>query len=133
MLSNELYVSVVHTNVSIGDSNSYGRKGILSAPIFMDNVACYGSEDKLVDCSYHTDTNEDNHINDIWIKCNVTVSVFTSANVNDNSNNNTSSTIALAMSMIALGISVLVLVVLLIGYLVYRHKSNTHNIMGSSR
>ena len=130
MLSNELYISVVHTNTSIGDSNSYGRKGILSAPIFMDNVACYGSEGKLVDCSYHTDTNEDNHINDIWIKCNVTVSVFTSANVN---NNDTSSTVALAMSMIALGISILVLVVLLIGYLVYRHKSNTHNIIGSSR
>ena len=112
-------------NTSIGDSNSYGRKGIRSAPIFMDNVACYGSEEKLVDCSYHTDTNEDNHINDIWIECNVTVSVITSTNVNGNSNNNAPSMVALAMSIIALGISILVMV-FLIGCLVYRHKSNTH-------
>ena len=91
----------------------------------MDNVACYGSEEKLTDCSYHTDTNEDNHINDIWIECNVTVSVIASANVNGNSNNNAPSMVALAMSMIALGISILVMV-FLIGYLVYRHKSSTH-------
>ena len=86
----------------------------------MDNVACYGSEDKLIDCTYHTDTTEDNHINDIWIECNVTVS-----GMNGNSNNNAPSMVALAMSLIALGISILVFV-LLLGYLVYRHKSNTH-------
>ena len=38
----------------------------------MDNVACYGSEDKLIDCSYHTDTTEDDHSNDIWINCDTT-------------------------------------------------------------
>ena len=38
----------------------------------MDNVACYGLEDKLVECNYHTDTTEDDHSNDIWINCDTT-------------------------------------------------------------
>ena len=37
----------------------------LSTPIFMDHVACFGFEDKLIDCSYHTDTSEDDHSADI--------------------------------------------------------------------
>ena len=48
------------------------ESGILSAPIHMDNVACYGSEDKLIDCSYHTtDTKKHQHDEDIWIKCGI--------------------------------------------------------------
>ena len=42
---------------------------VRSAPIHIDNVACYGSEDKLIDCAYHTDTSEDTHAGDIWIDC----------------------------------------------------------------
>ena len=38
----------------------------------MDNVACYGSEEKLSDCTYHKNTIEDEHINDVWINCNAT-------------------------------------------------------------
>ena len=38
----------------------------------MDNVACYGSEDKLIHCSFDTDTSEDDHINDVWVNCNIT-------------------------------------------------------------
>lgn len=35
----------------------------------MDNVACLGSEDKLIDCTYHTDTSEDDHSADIQVHC----------------------------------------------------------------
>ena len=35
----------------------------------MGYVGCYGSEDKIIDCSYHTGTTEDDHSNDVWINC----------------------------------------------------------------
>ena len=35
----------------------------------MDNVACYGSEERLLDCAHDTDTIGDVHNNDIWVKC----------------------------------------------------------------
>ena len=114
----------MYKHINTGNSNSYERKGLLSAPIFMDNVACYGSEDKLIDCSYHTDTTEDNHNNDIWIECDVTDTVITLANTSG-SLNNTTTMVALAMSAIALGIGILV-IVFLTGCQVCRHKSKTH-------
>ena len=40
----------------------------LSTPIFMDNVVCFGSEDKLIDCSYHSDTSENDHSTDIRVQ-----------------------------------------------------------------
>ena len=85
----------------------------------MDNVACYGSEDKLINCSYHTDTTEENHINDIWIDCDVTDNVATSQN--------TTSMVAQAVIALALAIGFLAIVILIgIGYQVYRHKRSTH-------
>ena len=89
----------------------------------MDNVACYGSEAKLIDCSYYMNTNEDDHINDIWIDCDATIDAVTSANSNETSTS-TTSTIALAVALIALCISFLV-TALLIGYILYSHKSKT--------
>lgn len=41
----------------------------VSAPIYMDHVGCYGLEAKLVDCSYSTDTSEDDHSEDIGVQC----------------------------------------------------------------
>lgn len=35
----------------------------------MDSVGCYGSEAKLIECSYHMDTSEDSHSGDVWIDC----------------------------------------------------------------
>ena len=46
-----------------------GYKKRLSCPIFIDNVVCNGSETKLIECSYHTHTNEDKHSEDVWVKC----------------------------------------------------------------
>ena len=47
----------------------HGHKHRLSSPIFVDIVACYGPESKLTECSYHTDTSEDDHDKDVWVKC----------------------------------------------------------------
>ena len=45
----------------------------------MDNVGCYGSESKLIECSYdytyifynfyHPNISEDDHSEDIWVNC----------------------------------------------------------------
>ena len=124
----------------IGYSDSYERKGILSAPIFMDNVACYGSEQKLIDCTYHTDTTEDRHSNDIWINCNVTGASkpatqatsdtieFTnpSAKIVTDESTTIPSIFGLGLALIALSITILA-IIFLIGYIiVYRHKNKPH-------
>ena len=46
-----------------------GHTRRISAPIFMDNVACFGSEDNLIECTYHTDTSEDDHSTDVRVHC----------------------------------------------------------------
>ena len=47
----------------------YEAKGVISAPIYLDNVACYGSEERLTNCTYSTDTSEDSHTDSIWLDC----------------------------------------------------------------
>ena len=105
----------------------------------MDNVACYGSENKLIECSSNMDTSEDKHFDDIWINCNITgdkqqatqaTSVTTddvipSVNTLTNESTTTTSTVALVAALIGLGISIVV-IAFLIGYIVYRRrKTNT--------
>ena len=131
----------VWLHIIIGDYVAYQRKGILSSPIFMDNVACYGSENKLIDCSYNTDTTEDEHLNDIWINCNVasdkeqvtqatsdtTEVVSPSANTLTNESSTTTSTVSLVVALIGLGIS-MVVIAFLIGYILYKRKRKTNGI-----
>ena len=45
---------------------SFGRGTGL---ILMDNVACVGSEARLVDCMYSPDTGSDYHSEDAGVKC----------------------------------------------------------------
>ena len=123
------------------------RSGI-QCPIHMDNVACYGSEDRLTDCTYHTDTSEDTHDNDIWIICgtqrtdssglpnNKTTESTASSGPPTNITTVATSTLSNEPSMnttiiLAIGISVVVAlvigiiaVVLLIIYR-YKHKGGT--------
>jgi hypothetical protein len=106
----------------------------------MDNVACYGSEDKLIDCTYHTDTTEDRHSNDVWINCNVTGASkpatqatsdtieFTnpSAKIVTDESTTIPSIFGLGLALIALSITILA-IIFLIGYIiVYRHKNKPH-------
>lgn len=49
--------------------HQYKRR--IHSPIYLNNVACFGSETKLTECSYHTDTNADKHSEDIWVNCNI--------------------------------------------------------------
>ena len=72
----------------------------------MDNVACYGSEDKLTDCTFNTQTSEDVHNNDIWIECSSVIG--TSMSTINNEENNT----ALIISLVAVCGLLLVLVVI---------------------
>ena len=108
--------------MKIGDSDSYEMKGILSAPIFMDNVGCYGLETKLIDCSYHKNNDEDDHINDVWIKCDIATTALTSAVNSSEKSTSTSSVVAMTISLAALGVGILV-IAFLVGYLLYMHKS----------
>ena len=101
----------------------------------MDNVACYGSEDKLIDCTYHTDTTEDDHSNDIWINCNVTGTSKTatfdiispSAKTVTDESTNITPIIGLGVAFLGLSITILV-IIFLIGYIVCRCKSKPHTI-----
>jgi uncharacterized protein YxeA len=87
---------------------------ILSVPIFVNNVACYGSEDKLIDCNYHTDTTEDDHSNDIWINCDTT----------EQSSDQSTAKAALSISVVLLVIFIVVIVILIIiAVLLYKRKS----------
>ena len=48
---------------------SYARFGRGSGPILMDDVGCTGSESRLIDCRYDSNTGEDNHNEDASVRC----------------------------------------------------------------
>ena len=48
-------------------SSAYFGQGIGS--IFLDNVACSGSETSLISCSYTTPTSSDSHSEDAGVRC----------------------------------------------------------------
>ena len=58
-----------HSFFTIGKHSRIPVTNALSTPIFMDNIGCQGTENKLIECGYHTDTSEDGHSGDIWIDC----------------------------------------------------------------
>ena len=40
-----------------------------SGPIHLDTVSCSGTEERLIDCSYDSDTREDSHSEDAGVFC----------------------------------------------------------------
>ena len=89
----------------------------------MDNVGCYGTEEKLIDCAYHTNTSGDKHSGDVWIDCS------SAEGSCDNANNietcdqmAASSDIAIIVALVSL-VGLIVLVVALVGYILYTRKS----------
>ena len=103
--------------LTAGEYSTSTLKSTLSAPIFMDNVACQGSEAKLIDCTYHTDTSEDKHSDDIWVKCSIQSA--------SSSQDNAISDAALAVAVIGLMISIFV-ITFMIGCVLYSHKNKKH-------
>ena len=140
-----------------GPYDTSKNRGTLSSPVFMDNVACYGTESKLIDCTYHTDTSEDKHSEDIWINCGTPAPIATSSSIPvpehsmttipiassptlypptstneklDQISHTAISTVSLVVALTALCISVLV-IVFLIGYITaYKHKEKKSYFTG---
>ena len=100
----------------------------------MDNVACHGTEERLTDCSYHTDTSEDRHWADIWIECNADSKVDETK-----SDGNTPAPLeresgksqgGLGVGIVALLISIL-LVVVVVGYILYTKQRRIRRVIRS--
>ena len=93
----------------------------------MDNVACYGSEAKLIECNYHTDTSEDDHSEDIWVNCGA---AGTSSLECSSGSEQSSSSVSVVVLAIFLCISILVtIVVVVVAFVVYKHlKKRNDNI-----
>ena len=81
----------------------------------MDHVACYGSEDKLIDCNYHTDTTEDEHSHDIWINCDTA----------DQSSDQTTAKAALGISLVLVVVIVVLIVIITVILFKYKKRTNT--------
>ena len=47
-----------------------------SGPIYMDDVACSGTESRLIDCVYDRNTTEDTHTKDAGVHCQLLFSTF---------------------------------------------------------
>ena len=54
--------------VSVSDSSLFGS-GASSQRIWLDNVACRGSESRLIDCSHDSHTADCSHSEDVGIVC----------------------------------------------------------------
>ena len=48
---------------------SFARYGQGTGPIHLDNVACTGTEDALVNCTYDSDTSDCSHFEDASVLC----------------------------------------------------------------
>ena len=79
----------------------------------MDNVGCHGTEAKLTDCAYHTDTSEDSHSRDVWIDCMSESSSDASGIEQD---------IGLYAALVALTVSILVSIILF-SYILCKRRS----------
>ena len=111
----------------------------LTTPIHMDNIGCYGTEVKLIECAYNTDTSEDSHSHDIWIDCSSSSPASEYDRSNDNNINkgegnigsrnvDEDSTTLEIKANVALILVILIMVGLIfvllakIGYMIYRRR-----------
>ena len=121
-------IAVILLIYNISGASFYLRqhKSQFSSPIFMDNVACYGSETKLIECSHHTDTIEDDHSEDIWVKCGSKKNLDSAIqNESDVKQSNINSMAALTVALIVcLLVITLVIIYVAVKYL-RKKKSST--------
>jgi len=64
-----LYISLLFTDATAFSSAYYGQG---SGAIVLDNVACTGLEEKLVDCPYDSHTADCYHYDDASVRCSTT-------------------------------------------------------------
>ena len=93
----------------------------------MDNVACYGSEDKLIDCTFKTETSKGVHTN-IWIECSsVTEKSMSTTNIEQKNNT------ALIIPLVTVCVLLLVMVVINSVLCLYVCKRGTKTRSGTDR
>ena len=104
------------------------HQNVLSTPIVMNNVACFGSETKLIECNYRKGTSGDDHSDDIWVNCD--------ASSPDRSTEQSSSSTSVTVILLAvlLCISILVIIITVVAFLLYNHlKRRNVNIFSMFR
>ena len=112
-----------HTTLMFADASFYltNNKGSeLSLPIHMDNVGCYGTEPKLINCSYHSDTSEDNHSEDVAVICSDDGGIDAAQRATIVS--------SVSLVIVILCICAVVVVILVIAVLYFRKKRKTGTI-----
>ena len=62
-----LFVCLMHTDSTGLLSSSFGQG---TGPIFLDNVACVGTENSLEDCTHDPSTTDCTHHEDAAVLCN---------------------------------------------------------------
>ena len=90
----------------------------------MDNVACFGSEAKLINCSYHSDTSEDDHSADVLVHCaleNETTTPDSETTTVDTAGQESATTLSVVSLCVALIICVVVVVLGMV-YIIHKHQ-----------
>ena len=115
--------------IIVGDHYTKRIPRAISTPIHLDNVACHGTEDTLLNCTYHTDTSEDSHSEDIWIDCSPTpttpmapMAPTNAALVTENESHT-----ELIVAVVALVFSIIV-IAFLVGYILWKKRSKKRAI-----
>ena len=104
----------------------------------MDNVGCHGTEDRLIDCTYHTDTSEDSHSGDIWIECDSASSdpdgtnrannIDTGEKTATTAEAGTDSDTGVIMAAVSL-VGLIILAIAFVGYIIYTRRSGIRERM----
>ena len=121
---------------------SYTRtQSSASLPVHLTSVGCYGSEEKLIDCTYHEYTTPDPsinpfffdyyygllHVNNIKTNPSMDISISCFSNVDSTSSSSTEvdsvSTISLIISIISLSAVIVLVAVLIIVVVIFRQRT----------
>ena len=63
-------IILLHYNIgAVARINAYYGQG--TAPILLDNVGCSGTESRLIDCTYDSNTTDCSHSDDAGARCQV--------------------------------------------------------------
>ena len=104
------------------------HQNVLSTPIVMNNVTCFGSEAKLIECNYRKDTSGDDHSEDIWVNCDA------SSPDRSTKQSSSSTSVTVVVLVVLLCVSILVIIITVVAFLLYNHlKSRNVNFFSMFR